>query len=69
MTDCSYLSFRYFDKDKDGFLTVPELRKIMTSMGDRMSKREFEAMVQEADRDNDGLINCKGRNYLHEHYY
>ena len=49
-----------FDKDKDGFLTVRELRKIMTAMGDRMPRQEFDAMVKEVDTDNDGLINCRG---------
>ena len=54
------LTFRIFDKDKDGFLTVAELRKIMTAMGERMPRKEFEAMVKEVDKDNDGLINCQG---------
>ena len=57
-SDC--LHFRIFDKDKDGFLTVAELRKIMTAMGERMPRKEFEAMVKEVDKDNDGLINCQG---------
>ena len=53
--------FRIFDKDKDGFLTVAELRKIMSSMGEKMSRNELDAMVREADSDNDGLINCQGK--------
>ena len=53
--------FRIFDKDKDGFLTVAELRKIMSSMGEKMPKKELDAMVKEADSDNDGLINCQGK--------
>ena len=52
--------FEVFDKDKDGFLTVAELRKIMTAMGERMPKKEFEAMVKEVDKDNDGPLNCQG---------
>ena len=50
--------FRIFDKDNDGFLTTDELRKIMKG---RMSKRDLELMIKEADSDNDGFINCKGR--------
>ena len=50
--------FRTFDKDKDGFLTTDEMRKIMK---DRMPKKEINAMIKEADSDNDGFINCKGR--------
>ena len=56
--------FRIFDKDKDGFLTVAELRKIMSSMGEKMSRNELDAMVREADSDNDGLINCQGKSYF-----
>ena len=49
-----------FDKDKDGFLTVTELHKIMTTMGEKISKKEFLEMIKEVDQDNDGLINCEG---------
>ena len=51
-----------FDKDEDGLLRVKELCKIMSSLGDRMNKKEIEIMVQEADADQDGFINCKGKN-------
>ena len=53
--------FRIFDKDKDGFLTVAELRKIMSSMGEKMSRNELDAMLREADSGNDGLISCQGK--------
>merc|ERR1712064_8629 len=49
-------AFKIFDKDNDGFLTTDELRKIMKG---RMSKRDLELMIKEADSDNDGFINCK----------
>ena len=54
--------FRIFDKDNDGFLTTDELRKIMKG---RMSKRDLELMIKEADSDNDGFINCKGIQISH----
>ena len=54
---------RIFDKDKDGFLTIRELQKIMTSMGERMSRHEFEEMIKVVDKDNNGLINCQGKIY------
>ena len=47
-----------FDKDKDGFLSTDELRKIMK---ERMSKKDLNTMIKEADSDNDGFINCQGR--------
>ena len=46
-----------FDKDKDGFLSTDELRKIMK---ERMSKKDLNTMIKEADSDNDGFINCQG---------
>ena len=51
------------DLDSDGFLTVPDLRRIMTSPGDdKLSKRDLERIVEEADKDKDGLVNYKGDN-------
>ena len=55
----NYDLFRVFDKDKDGFLTVNELRKIMTTMGKKMKKNEVEEMVLEADIAKNGLINLQ----------
>ena len=50
-----------FDKDNDGYLGVSDLRKIMTTMGQRMKKTEVEEMVTEADiAISDGLINIRG---------
>ena len=56
---CLFLR-RVFDKDKDGFLTVSELRRIMTSMGETLTKAEVEDMISEADKNGDGRINYKG---------
>ena len=52
---------RVFDKDDDGFLSVAELRHIMTSMGDKMTNDEVDDMVREADRDGKGKINYDGK--------
>ena len=51
---------RIFDKDDDGFLTVEELRKVINSMGDRMTDKEVKAMVKEVDPNKDGYINYRG---------
>ena len=51
---------RVFDKDDDGLLSVSELRKIMSSLGDKMTRKEIDLMVKEADVDQDGFINCQG---------
>jgi len=50
-------AFRIFDKDEDGFITVAELTRIMTSLGERMTQKELNEMIREADSDGDGLIN------------
>lgn len=50
-------AFRIFDKDDDGFISVEELRHIMQSLGEKMSDKELDEMVLEADSDKDGLIN------------
>ena len=51
-----------FDHDNDGFLTVADLRRIVTSLGDdKLSKKDVEMMVEEADKDQDGLVNCEGQ--------
>ena len=52
---------RVFDKDKDGFLSVSELRRIMTSMGEKLTKAEVDDMISEADKNGDGRINYKGQ--------
>ena len=33
----------------------------MSSLGDRMAKKEIDVMVKEVDADNDGFINCRGK--------
>jgi len=53
-------AFGVFDKDKDGYLGVSDLRRIMTTMGQRMKNSEVEEMVTEADiAISDGLINVR----------
>merc|ERR1719419_1189092 len=50
-------AFRIFDKDDDGFISVEELRNIMQNLGEKMSDKELDEMIVEADSDRDGLIN------------
>lgn len=56
-TDCS---LRVFDKKNSGFLSSAELRHVMTSMGERLSESEVEAMIQEAAPTGDGKVNYDG---------
>ena len=62
------LSFRIFDKDDDGFISVDELRHIMQSLGEKLTDNELDEMVAEADSDKDGLINYQGILSLYIYY-
>jgi len=49
-------AFRIFDKDDDGLISVDELRHIMLSFGEKMSEKELDEMISEANCDKDGHI-------------
>ena len=55
------LSFRVFDRNKDGYITVDELVHMFTMLGERMSPEEAEHFVKIADVDKDGKINYNGK--------
>ncbi|KAI0275835.1 putative calmodulin [Russula aff. rugulosa BPL654] len=50
-------AFNGFDKDGNGFVSVAELRLVMTSIGERLTGEEVEEMLREADIDGDGQVN------------
>jgi len=50
-------AFRVFDKDQNGFVSAIELRKVLNSMGDRLSEADSEDLIKEADQDGDGQLN------------
>merc|ERR1712129_427531 len=49
--------FKEFDKDGSGSITAEELKQAVASMGEKISDKEAEEMIKEADADNDGKIN------------
>jgi len=49
-------AFRIFDKDDDGLISVDELRHIMLSFGEKMTEKELDEMISEANCDKDGHI-------------
>ena len=51
---------RIFDKDDDGLISVDELRHIMLSFGEKMSEKELDEMISEANCDKDGHIDYEG---------
>ena len=50
-------AFKFFDMDKDGYITSLELRNGMNNLGDEYTPEEAEEMIKEGDLDNDGKIN------------
>ncbi|KAJ7489346.1 calmodulin 1 [Mycena latifolia] len=50
-------AFAVFDKDGNGTISVSELQQVMRSLGEKLTDREVEEMIREADTDGDGEIN------------
>lgn len=50
-------AFKVFDKDQNGFISAEELRRVMTNLGEKLSKVDIDEMIREADSDDDGQIN------------
>lgn len=55
--DIAREAFNMFDKDGNGQITADELRQLMRKLGESLSGKEIEMMIEEADADGDGQIN------------
>jgi Ca2+-binding EF-hand superfamily protein len=51
---------RLFDKGHTGFLTVFQLERMMSTLGEKMTREEVQEMMLVADGNNNGNINYKG---------
>jgi Ca2+-binding EF-hand superfamily protein len=49
-------AFRVFDGDRTGFIASNELKHIVMSVGDKMSERDADALIKEADPNGTGRI-------------
>ena len=49
--------FTLFDKDGNGLITRDELRDVMTQLGEKMSEDDIDEMIEDADKNGDGMIN------------
>ncbi|XP_023321690.1 neo-calmodulin [Eurytemora carolleeae] len=49
-------AFRMFDRNKDGFIDLVELRKVTSIMGATLSTTEIQEFMKEADKDGNGKI-------------
>lgn len=52
-------AFRVFDRDGSGTISASELKAVMKSLGENLSDAEIDEMIREADKDNNGTIDCK----------
>ncbi|KAL5008434.1 hypothetical protein ScPMuIL_014015 [Solemya velum] len=52
-------AFKVFDTNGDGLISALELRQVMTNLGEKLTDKEVDDMIKEADLDGDGQINYK----------
>jgi Ca2+-binding EF-hand superfamily protein len=50
-------AFRLFDDDDSGTINFAKLKRVSKELGENMSDDELQEMIDEADRDGDGVIN------------
>ncbi|KAJ6388818.1 hypothetical protein OIU77_027217 [Salix suchowensis] len=49
-------AFKVLDKDNTGFVSVADLRHILTSIGEKLELAEFDEWIREVDVGSDGRI-------------
>lgn len=49
-------AFKIFDRDKDGFIDMKELKKVANMLGATLSKEEVDEFMKEADIDGNGKL-------------
>ena len=49
-------AFRTLDKDCNGYITARELKEVMAKLGEKLTTKEVEELVAEADTNGDGRI-------------
>ncbi len=50
-------AFKKMDINNDGYITHNELARVLTQRGEKMTRKEVEAMIAEADDDGDKRLN------------
>ncbi|XP_053380399.1 uncharacterized protein LOC123564203, partial [Mercenaria mercenaria] len=57
-------AFKVFDREEKGYLTVEELRHIMTNLGERLADEEVDEMLSIVDADGNGCIDYEDQTVL-----
>ena len=52
-------AFQYFDRDHNGYISISELKYILSSLGEKMSKNEVKEIFDNCDLNKDGKIDYK----------
>jgi calmodulin len=52
-------AFKVFDRDGSGTISASELKAVMKSLGENLSDAEIDEMIREADKDQNGSIDCE----------
>jgi len=52
-------AFRVFDVDKNGEISVDELRVVLTTLGEKLTPQECQEIIEIADEDRDGVISAR----------
>ncbi|KAI0233027.1 myosin II light chain [Massospora cicadina] len=50
-------AFQVFDKDRTGYISVGELRYVLTSLGDKLTDAEVDELLKGVEISKDGMIN------------
>lgn len=53
-------AFKIFDRDGNGSIDAKELKYAMQNLGEKLTDKELQDMMREADVDGDGKINYEG---------
>merc|ERR1712018_346429 len=49
-------AFKIFDRDKDGYISMKELKKVCSMLGTMLTKEELDEFMAEADADGNGKL-------------
>ncbi|KAJ9678788.1 hypothetical protein PVL29_020858 [Vitis rotundifolia] len=50
-------TFQFFDKNQNGFISIVELRHVMSNLGEKLVDEEVDEMIHRVDVDGHGHIN------------
>ncbi|CAM9258822.1 unnamed protein product [Chrysoparadoxa australica] len=51
--------FALFDEDNTGGITFRNLKRVATELGENLTDEELQEMIEEADRDQDGVVSAE----------